>query len=278
MAAQTSIVWINGRDVATEFAFAVTGLGGWPGVLGSATRALNLQQMPEADGAILDPRLVTRQPGRATLNGLILGTDVSSARAYVDALKTLVQQGEVAVRTCYATDRYCLAIADGEDGTAFNPSVLDGVVNVALTFAVKDGVAVRTAPDGYALSTARTACPIGTAKSYPVFTIHGGGVGFTNPTITVRDAAGNPVQTMGFTITATASDVLRIDSGRSQVSQISAGTITDGIAAGYWTAGDFPMLRPADGGDLALAAYPTVELSSATGTMQGLVTYERRYA
>lgn len=275
MAAQTGIVWINERDVATDFAFAVTGLSGWPGGLGAAPRSNPLLGGPEMHGAILDPRLMTRQPGRASLSGIILGTSTATALAYLDALKQLCGEGEVAVRTAYATERYVLAILDQHDGVAYMPSALNGLVSVTLTFSVKDGCAFRVTPDGLGLSTARTSCPIGTVVSAPVITIHGGGAVFTNPTITVRNAAGDSVQTMGMTFSGGADDALIIDSARARISKSASGTITDG--ASYWTSGDFCLLRPCDGW-VESEAYPSIELSSATGTAQGSVVYVRRYA
>ena len=274
MAAQTGIVWIDGRDLATDFAFAVTGFGGWPGILASAPRTVPLLSGPETHGAILDPRLIVRQSGKGALSGIILGTSLSDGLAKLDALKGLCSQGEVAVRFSYAPDRYCLAILDSNDGVGFVPQSIDGVIAVSLSFLVKDGVAYRTNWDGYTLSTTRVACPIGTAVSYPVVTVHGGGVAFTNPVVTVRNAAGDVVQTHGFTFSGGADDALIIDAARSRISKSAAGTITAGES--YWTSGDYVLLRPCDGWPES-AAYPTVEVSSATGTAQGHIVYQRRY-
>ena len=292
MSAQTGILWINGRDLATDFAFAVISVAGLPGNLGSAPRMANLLTAPELSGELLDPRLLTIKHGSTTIEGIILGSSQSDALTKLDALKGLCGGGEVSIRSAYATDRYCLGILDSAasragasrsgtsntatafDGTPQNPGTLDGYVYVTLVFSVKDGVAFRLAQDGITLSTNRASCPVGTDVSYPVFTISGGGVAFTNPVITVRNAGGDSVQTMGFTISGGINDVLMIDSLRSRITVSSAGTLTDGTA--YWTSGDFPLIRPADGW-FESAAYPTVALSSDTGTMSGIVTYQRRY-
>lgn len=269
-------LYINERDVEADFSLFVSGLAGFPGILGSAQRAVPLLTGPEMAGAILDPRLMVRGAVAATVTGIIMAASASAAITALDALRGLVSQGEVMVRTFYATDRYCLATLTGFDGTAHQPEVLDGTVNVTLSFLVKDGVAFRMQPDGYALTTTRIACPIGTAESRPVILVHGGGAAMTNPTITVRNASGDVVQTQVFTVSLGVNDALRIDSARCLISKVSAGTITDGMAAGYWTSGDFLLLRPYDGW-IENAAYPSVELSSATGTAQGEISYRRGY-
>ena len=96
------------------------GLSGWPGNLGTAPRNTNIQTGPEMPGGIFDPRLLMRQPGKATITGILMGTSVSNAKTLLDALRGLTGQGEVMVRTAYATDRYCLAMLDGIEGTPFN--------------------------------------------------------------------------------------------------------------------------------------------------------------
>ena len=277
MAAQTGILWINGRDLATDFSFAATATAGWPGNLSAAKRTAPVLSGPEMQGGIYDPRLIARQAAQASLSGIIMGSSLADALTKSDALRGLVMQVEVTLRTGYATDRYCLALCTDYAGVPFNPGVLDGVVSVAMTFTVKDGLAWRTVPDGVSLSTARATCPIGTAESYPVITIHGGGATVSNPVVTLRNAGGDVVQTHSFTISGGADDALIIDSARSRITKSAAGTLTDGWTYCTPGSGDFVLLRPADGNP-ELAAYPTVELSSATGTMVGSIAYSRRFA
>lgn len=275
--AQSGLLFFNDRDVLTDFSLTITELSGWPGMIGGTKRDVALIDGPEMQGAILDPRLVRRKAAVSSVKGIVSAATPALAVAALDALRGLLGLGEIAVRTGYATDRYCLGICDTFDGVSMQGEDLNGKINVALSFSVKDGVAFRLQPDGYALITTRTAVPIGTAESKPVITVHGGGAAMTNPTITVRNAAGDIVQTMLFTASLGANDALRIDSARSTVSKIASGTVTDGLAAGYWLYGDFPILRPYDG-NVELGAYPSVELSSATGAALGSITYTRRYA
>lgn len=275
--AEPGIIWIADRDVAVDFSLAITATAGWPGSLGGAKRTAPILTGPEMNGGLYDPRLIVRQPATATISGIILGSSVADALARHDALANLLGQGEVMVRGVYAPDRYCLALCIDPTGGPHNPQSLDGTVDVVFTFTVKDGLAWRTVPDGVALSTARAVCPIGTAESYPTIIIHGGGATFSNPVITVRNAAGRVVQTHSFTISGGADDALIIDSTRSRITKSAAGTLTDGWAYCPPGSGDFILLRPADG-NMESAAYPTIELSSATGTIVGTATWQRRYA
>lgn len=272
-------LFVNDRDIESDFSFVVTDLAGFPGMLSGAPRDVPLLDGIEMQGAILDPRLLRRKPGSAMVKGIITTASVSTALTALDALRNLVLSGgEVAIRSSYATDRQCLAVCTQFDGVAYQTQAINGLVAVTMTFSVAEGVAVRLQPDGYALTTTRVACPIGTAESRPVILVHGGGAAMTNPVITIRNAAGDSVQTAGFTVSLGANDALRIDCARGSVSKIAAGVITDGLAASYWTSGDYVLvLRPADGW-VESAVYPSVELSSSTGTPVGEISYSRRYA
>lgn len=269
-------LFLNDRDVETDFSFYVSTLAGWPGNLARAPRTVPLLTGPEMSGAIVDPRLITRSAATATASGMVLTANETDARDTLDRLRELLNVGEVAVRTLYAPDRQCLAICSGFDGSAHVPEVLDGDVNLSLTFVVPSGVAERRAPDGYALSTSAVACPTGTAESYPVIVVHGNGSSLTNPVLQIRNAGGVVVMAMGFTVVLGSTAALRIDCARASASIITAGVVSDALAAGYWTSGDFPVLRPYDA-TVADARYPTIELSVSGGTPVGCITYTRRY-
>jgi hypothetical protein len=278
--ALSGILFLNDRDVLTDFGLVVSEMAGWPGMLAGAPRDVPFLDGPEMSGAILDPRLLRRRSGTATIVGTIRLASSVAALAALDALRGVVSTGgEVAVRTIYATDRYCLSVCTSFDGALDVQGIADGNIKVTLSFTIKDGVALRLQPDGYALSTTRVACPIWTAESKPVVVVHGGGAALTNPVITVRNAAGSIVQTMSFTVSLGSTAALRIDAARTLVSLVTAGVITDAMVAGYWPigSGDYPLLRPYDANPEA-GAYPTVELSASSGTPVGRITYTRRAA
>jgi hypothetical protein len=273
---ETGLLYLDDRDIATDFSLALASFSGWPGMLGGSPREVPLLNGPEMMGAILDSRLIRRQQTRATIGALLITDSVALALTALDALKGLLGQGEVAVRSVYAPTRECLAVCDAFEVQPYTGEEVSGRYTVTLGFTLKDGVSQETTPDGYALSTTAVECPIGTAESRPIITIDGNGSALTNPTVTVRDIAGDIVQTMGFTVSLGATDVLRIDCARAQVSKIVGAVTTDGLAAGYWVSGDFLTLKPEDA-LVELAQYPTVELSSDTGTAVGTIAYSRKY-
>jgi hypothetical protein len=270
----SNICFINDRDLHTDFSLAGSAMVGWPGNLGSAPRDLGLLEGPEMSGGLLDPRLIRQRPGRASIRLFFKNlSTMAAALTKLDALRATLSEGEVAVRTTYAPDRYCLAILETQDGEHRVPQRVNGMVIVALSFLVKDGVAFRLQPDGYALSTARTSCPIGTAPSPPDIVLHGNGATLTAPIIRIRNAAGDIVQTMGFTGIG-ATDYLLIDCLRTTITKAVGSVKTD--ATSLWNSGDFPLLQPTDGW-VEGGIYPTVELTATAGTPVGVINYRRRY-
>jgi hypothetical protein len=271
--ATTGVLYLNDRDVGSDWSLNVAAINGFPGGLGGMTRDVALNEDAQA-GPVLDPRRIRIRPKTAEIRGYIDAASVAAAITALDGLRALFAEGPVAVRSVYAPDRYCLAHLLSHDGVAVAPAVLNGQVEITLSLMVPDGVAFRLEPDGYALSTARTACPVGTAFSFPALTINGNGGSLTNPLVTLRDAGGQTVQTMGFTIVLAANDYLRVDSARGAIDKSVAGTVTDGMS--LWTSGDFPIIRPGDA-SVEAGGYATVELTASAGTTKGGISYLRRY-
>lgn len=219
-----------------------------------------------------EPTVATSR--RLTIAGNLRQSTLALLVAAEDALKALAEDGAVRIRFRDRLDQEfrdarCTKCAIQRRGALFGVSA-----DVVLEFALALPVRVRREPDGYALSSVRTPCPIGTAPSAPVLIVHGGGASLTNPTVTVRNAAGDVVQTMGFTVTLGATEYLRIDSARGFVTRVAAGAPTDG--ASTYASGDFPLLRPSDAW-AAFSAWPTIELGAASGTPLGTILYSRHY-
>jgi hypothetical protein len=169
-------LYFNDRDVETDFSFYTSALVGWPGNLSAAPRNVPLLTAPAMSGGIIDPMFVTRNAATATITGMVLTASPAAALAALDALREFLGAGEVAVRTYQASDRQCLAVCTAVEGNPNQADIQNGNVNLTLSFVVASGVAQRIVPDGYALrSTDRTSCPIGTAESRPIITVHGGG-------------------------------------------------------------------------------------------------------
>jgi hypothetical protein len=278
--ALSGLLYLNDRDAYTDFGFVLAEFSGWPGTLSASPLDVPLLDGPEIQGAIIDPRLIRRRPGTGRIVGTIRLASTAAALAALDSLRGLVYSGvELAVRSIYAPDRQCFAVCTDFNGGLEVAGSIDGNVVVAMTFSVRNGLAERIVPDGYALSTTRVACPQWTAESRPVIVVHGGGAALTNPVVTMRSAGGDPVQSVGFTVSLGANDALRIDCARGLVSKIASGTVSDALAAGYWTSGDFGLVfRPMIDGNPEVGAYPSLELSASSGTPVGRVTYTRRAA
>ncbi len=270
----TGMLYLNDAEVEATYSLIVTEFSGWPGNLDSASRMVPLIEGPEMQGVLVDPRMIRRKASTATIKGIINATTAALGLTALDTLREVLAFGEVSVRTTFASDRECYAFCTDLSAVQQNPSVIDGKWIVSMSFTVKDGVAKRRQPDGYALTTSRTSCPVGTAESRPIITVHGGGASLTNPTITGRNAAGDSVWTMGFVTVIGATAALRVDCTRMSVSLITAGVITDALS--LWQTGDFPVLRAFDS-FASLGAYGTVELSSTGGTALGLISYTRAY-
>lgn len=268
-----NILFVNDRNITTDFSFVVHSLTGWPGNLGSAPRAVPMLEGPGRGGAVIDPQLIRQQPGQATMAGRFEATSLTAAMNALDRLRAALD-GEVRIRTVYAPDRYCWAVLTSQDGEGYRKRVINGRVAASFSFVVKDGVAFRLEPDGYALTTGRTACPLGTVDVKPVISLHGNGSTLTDPLITLRNAGGDITQTFGFNGTLSATQVLRADGQRATIDLLSAGAVGDGWS--FQSSGDFITLRTQDA-SFEGAAWATIELSAAAGTPLGGVDYVRAY-
>jgi len=193
-----------------------------------------------------------------------------------DNLKALCADGAVRIRFGDRTDQE-FRNARMRAFSVTPRGALNGVArNIVIEFLLDDPLRYRINPDGYALTTARVRCPLGTAPSAPVIILSTGGsaTAVVNPVITIRNAVGAIVQTMTCTGSIAQNDFWRVDSARASITKSIAGTASDGIS--LWTAGDFVLLRPADAW-FEQAAWPTVELSSSAGAAVGAIMYWRRY-
>jgi hypothetical protein len=279
----TGTLFINNRDIETDFGIVVTGMNGFPGAMSMAPRDVPLVTGPEMPGGMLDPKLVRRQSltssskTPAEIDGMIDVATIGAANALLDNLKNTLGDGEVQIITAYAPDRYCMAIVETFDGQPYQKDFLNGVVTIQMIFTVKDGLAFRLNPDGYALSTARAYCPIGTAPCKPVINLSTGGsaTSVVNPVINILNAAGDVVQSIGLTGTIAQNDFWRIDCELAQISKsISGAALVDGGA--LLTSGDYLVLRPADAW-YETASWASIQLTASSGAPVGDVTYTRAY-
>lgn len=273
-----SDAWINDIDLA-DYGF----------VMGQDAGHAESPQFSDPTAALLGALGPTwlMEPTQAAPRRLVVGGNVKAStaalyRAAIDQIKGIATQGAVRVRFADHTDqefRDCRLVDFKAVPRAALLSNLAG--DVVMTFEAADPLRYDVNPQGIPLSTSRAALPVGTAPSFPLIRIHGGGATVTGPIVaTMRNAAGDSVQT--FTISTTslsggvlgANDYIDVDCARIRMLKSIGGTQTDATA--LWSSGDFFVIRPADA-SWELLEYPTLELSAAAGSPVGVCTYARAW-
>ncbi len=265
-----SEVWVNDIDLA-DYGF----------VLGADPAHRAMPSFTDASMALLGAigptwagEPVQVAPRRLTIAGSVRAASSSALLTAIDALKQIATQGAVRIRFADHADREfrdCRLV----DFSAPSPAaVLSNLgANLSITFEDLDPLAYDLNQQGIPLSTGRAALPIGTAPSFPILVIHGGGASLSGITATYRDAVGVARQSMGFTLSLGANDYLIVDCLRARVIVSTAGVQADSLAS--WTSGDFFVIRSADGSS-ELGQYPTIELTG-TGTPMGTIYYSRAW-
>jgi hypothetical protein len=156
-------------------------------------------------------------------------------------------------------------------GRYANPAVY-----LVLQFRAADPAAWDVVPRVLGLSTARTACPVGTATSGPVVELYGPCV---NPAAVLRAHTGAEVARLEFATTLGVDDALVADCARNDIVRTVAGVVQTGALSGAETlaaASRLLVLDPEHGAPDGSAS-PTLELTAQGGTPTGLVTYFRRW-
>ena len=119
---------------------------------------------------------------------------------------------------------------------------------------------------GCPTAATRYALPLGTAPTNAIINVMGAA---TNPIVTYRNAAGDIVWQLTFTITlAATNDWLKIDTAKGRLTKSLSGTVTS--AYDVLTSGQTDFPRPFDpqDGDVTTTQWPTLEISS--GSMESL--------
>lgn len=212
---------------------------------------------------------------KLVVGGYYVAVSNTQYKAWTDYLKALASTGAVRIRF---SDRSDQEFRDARL-MGFRPvpraAILTNLAaDLQMTFDVADPLRYDVNPQWLGLSTSRTSLPIGTAPTFPLVIIHGGGASLTNPSWIYRNSVGDSAQTMGFTGVLGANDYLIVDCRRVQVTKSVAGTQSDALS--WWTAGDFLVVRSADG-SYELAEYPTLELAASAGTPVGTIAYARTW-
>jgi hypothetical protein len=260
-------VWVNDVDLGT-YGFVLGALDGHadaPNLTYPSGSVLGLA------GGIPFGTIPTAAPRVVTLGGHVLSADDATARAAVDSIKALTS-GLVRLRFAdRTTQEYrggrLLGLVAAPRAALLSNRAFD------LTLAVQflDPLRYTITPTTVTLSSTPAACALGTALTFPVVTVTGA---CTNPTITLKTSTGTTVGSLSITGSVGAGESLVIDCGAALVSLVAGGVSTPKLD--WWTGGDFFALDPADG-VYATSAWPTLAITTASGTPAGSVTYSQRW-
>lgn len=222
--------------------------------------------------------VVTVDPRRITVGLDVRPSSLVDRQAVMDALKRRIHRELLEIETDDLPGRVVRAVCDSVTVEFYTGAYANPVIYVSLSFTAADPARVDIEPLVYGLSTARTACPLGTETVAPRLWLYGASTPVVNPVILVRDHTGTEVMRLTLTGSLGTNDALVIDAATQTVDRFVAGVLQTGTNAGLgWvTSGRFPVLDPVHANPDA-PVWGTVELSATSGTPTGLLAYHRRW-
>lgn len=231
-----------------------------------------------ADRPALFGTRVSVQPKTVTVTFEVRAASLPDRATLLDNVARAFD-GLLEVRTADQPTRVLRCVLAGIEVTPYASALAVPVASVSVQLTAADPYKSDREPQLLALTTDRTACPVGTAPSAPVLWLYGASTSVVNPVVIVRAASGEEVMRLTLTGTLAANDALLIDCGTHQISRYVAGVLQTGTSAGLaWLAsGRFPILDPRDA-DGVRSAWGTLELTATSGTPTGLAWYVRRWA
>lgn len=248
-------VYLNDYDLA-GLGFILEAVEGWndaPSVRDRVT------QLPGRPGTIaLAPEAETA-PRALSFRGVIRATSLAGVRTSMAALQERLYRGTVEVRLSDDPDKVFFARTEEQVRIVTPPQFASPHTRLSWRMTCPDPLRYDRNGTVIGFSSARGATPLGSAPSLPVLRIMGAA---TNPVITYRNAAGESIGTMGFTITLAATDYLEIDCELMTVTKVVSGVATS--VPTILTSGDFLLLDPQDG-SYPDSVWPTLEVSAGTG-------------
>jgi hypothetical protein len=241
---------------------------------GDVSPAATLRE--SAETAFGPPTLTTR--ARLTTRTLTLSVDVrpalmTSRPAVLDAL-TRRLAGVLEIVRSDAPERAWYGVLQQATATLPAGNLVNPLTVLDLTFAVPDPRRADRDTQTRALSATPVACPTGTGTSAPTVRLFGASTAVVDPAVVLRRPSGETVATLTLSGSLGADTWLDIDCGSEWLYLYTAGTRTNALA--WLTGGAFPLL---DGDDASGpdGPYPTLALTSASGTPTGLVLWRRSW-
>ena len=243
-----------------------------------APATISRPSIERADGtAFFGSRVTVSQ------RGIVIGLDVrpASIEERTTTIDSLTRRftGLLPVQTAddwtrvYYCERQAAPSVELYTGTHANP-----ICYVEYLLTAVDPYRYDVEPIPLSLSTTRVACPIGNGTSAPRIWLYGAGTAVVDPVVIVKNAAGDEVSRLTFSVSLGSNTALDIDCATQLVNRYSAGVLQTGTSSGLAcvASGEFPVLDPTDASP-PTSQWGTVELSSTTGTPTGLILYTRRW-
>lgn len=139
-----------------------------------------------------------------------------------------------------------------------------------------DGCWLDTEPTIVALSVTPVACPIGSVAVAPRLELFGATTPVVNPSVAVVSAGGPVVATMPLVGSLAANQAFEADAEDAVTFRRTAGVRALEVQALGAVNEGLPLLDPADASD-AVGLYPSLTVSSASGTPTGRAIYWRAW-
>lgn len=147
-----------------------------------------------------------------------------------------------------------------------------------LEFEQPDPTRYEREPKPIALSTSRTAIPVGPVPTAPRLWLYGASPSVVDPHVIIRSHTGEPIIDLALSVTLATNDALYIDAAQEQIDRYVAAVLQTGENAGLaaYASGYFPVLSADDSADDG-STWPTIELTATSGTPTGLLLHTRGY-
>jgi hypothetical protein len=232
-------------------------------------------QLPSANAPATWGSSVTVAPRTITVGAHLTAASLISRTGVIDTVFRACR-GLRLFRTADAPDRESWVELTRCDVVFYDQAFTHTECMLMMTFTAADPTRYEREAVPLALSTARTAVPVGNVPSAPVLWLYGASPSVVDPVVIVRNAQGDETHRLTLTGTLATNDALVIDSARQSITRYVAGVVQTGTAAGnaWLSSGSFPLLAPEDAIDTAGV---TVALSATTGTPTGLLLNTRGY-
>lgn len=231
--------------------------------------------LPKQSGVLLGST-ATGQAGELAPTFYYRASSLSDRLSKENILKELIGAGlvKIGVNDGVTATRITYGIQKKPPVVAVQGHFVTGLIyKMSCAFLCPDAAWTSPAWSGINVAAINTpvAIPLGTHTSPWIIRA----TSTSNPfTITLRRLGGQVIQTITLAVATTSAEYVDIDGVRRTMEKVSGGTRTTVAGASTWTAGDWLVLDPMDGGLYSLTGgSPTLEISS--GSME--VLYLKRW-